>query len=52
MEPEGTTSVFAGGAKYELLSLNYLNERCNASIAVANGNLYIRTHKNLWCIGK
>jgi len=52
IDQEGTTSVFAAGAKYELLSLNYLNERCNASIAVANGNLFVRTHKNLWCIGK
>jgi outer membrane protein assembly factor BamB len=50
-DQEGTTSVFAAGPKYELLAINKLNERCNASIAVAQGNLFIRTHKHLWCIG-
>jgi outer membrane protein assembly factor BamB len=51
-DQEGTTSVFAAGPKYELLALNRLKERTNASIAVADGNLFIRTHKHLWCIGK
>jgi outer membrane protein assembly factor BamB len=47
----GTTTVVATGPKYELLAVNKLSERCNASIAVSQGNLFIRTHKNLWCIG-
>lgn len=51
-DQQGTTSVFATGPKYELLSINKLNERCNASIAVAQGDLFIRTHKHLWCIGE
>jgi outer membrane protein assembly factor BamB len=50
-DQDGTTSVFAAGPKYEVLSLNRLGEYCNASIAVAHGNLFIRTHKHLWCIG-
>lgn len=48
---DGTTSVFRAGPKYELLSLNPLKEHCDASIAVSQGNLFIRTHKQLWCIG-
>lgn len=51
-DQEGTTSVFAAGPKYELLALNSLKERCNATIAVAQGNVFIRTHKHLWCIGE
>jgi outer membrane protein assembly factor BamB len=51
-DQQGLTSVFDAGPKYELLSLNPLNERCNASIAVAHSNLLIRTHKHLWCIGE
>jgi outer membrane protein assembly factor BamB len=50
-DQEGTTTVVAAGPKYELLSINRLDERCNASIAVSQGNLFIRTHKHLWCIG-
>ncbi len=52
IDQDGATSVFAAGPKYQLLGLNHLNERCNASIAVAHGSLFIRTHKHLWCIGE
>ena len=50
-DQDGATSVFSTGPKYEFLHLNPLGERCNASIAPSQGNLFIRTHKNLWCIG-
>lgn len=51
-DQRGTTSVFAAGPNYKLLALNPLKERTNASIAVSGGDLFIRTHKHLWCIGK
>jgi len=51
-DQRGNSFVFAAGPKYELLAANSLDERCNASIAVAHGNLFIRTHKHLWCIGE
>lgn len=47
----GTTLVFAAGPKYEVLAVNRLNEHCDASIVPAHGDLFIRTHKHLWCIG-
>jgi outer membrane protein assembly factor BamB len=50
-DQRGTSTVFAAGEKYELLAVNRLDERCNASIAVSGGNLFIRTHEHLWCIG-
>ncbi len=50
-DQDGATTVFAAGPKYELLGVNRLNERCNASIVAVDGELFIRTHKHLWCIG-
>jgi hypothetical protein len=46
------TLVFRVEPKFELLSVNSLNDgMTNASIAVSNGDLFIRTHSHLWCIG-
>jgi outer membrane protein assembly factor BamB len=47
---DGTTYVFTANPKYEEPAVNKLGEHVNASIAVADGELYIRTYKNLWCI--
>ena len=48
----GATLVFAAGPKYEHLATNQLKEHTDASIGISNGNLFIRTHKHLWCIGE
>lgn len=46
------TLVFRVEPKFELLAVNSLNDgMTNASIAVSNGDLFIRTHAHLWCIG-
>jgi outer membrane protein assembly factor BamB len=50
-DQNGATSVFAAGPKYEFLGINPLNEHTNASIAISQGDIYIRTYKHLWCIG-
>jgi outer membrane protein assembly factor BamB len=50
-DKSGATSVFAAGPTYEHLALNQLNEPTNASIAISGGDIFIRTHKHLWCIG-
>ena len=42
----------AAGPKFELIARNPLKERVLASIAVSNGELFIRTYNHLWCIGK
>lgn len=51
IDRRGTTSVFAAGPKYEHLALNPLEEHTDASLAVSGGELFIHTHKHLWCIG-
>jgi outer membrane protein assembly factor BamB len=48
----GTTTVFAANPKFEVLAQNRLGEHTDASIAVSNGDLFIRTYKTLWCISE
>lgn len=47
----GETSVIATGAEFKALAKNSLGEKCQASIAAAANHLFIRTEKNLYCIG-
>jgi outer membrane protein assembly factor BamB len=48
----GDTLVFAASPKYELLATNSVGagEQSNSSIAISEGDLFVRTFKNLWCI--
>lgn len=50
----GQTLVIAANPKYELLATNSLGagEQTNSSIAISNGDIFIRTFKHLWCIGE
>jgi outer membrane protein assembly factor BamB len=50
-DQEGTTVVFAARPQFEQLSRNRLGEHTNASLAVSNGEIFIRTFEHLWCIG-
>lgn len=39
--------------KYEQVAVNSLGDgMTNSSLAVSDGQLFLRTHKSLWCIGK
>jgi outer membrane protein assembly factor BamB len=46
----GQFFVFRAAPKFELLAKNDLGEVTRASIAVSNGELFLRTYENLWCI--
>lgn len=46
----GDCFVFRASPTFELLAVNPLGECSNASIAASDGELFIRTHKALWCI--
>jgi outer membrane protein assembly factor BamB len=53
LNQSGDCLVLKASPKFELLSTNSLgNEMTNASLAVSDGELFIRTHKHLWCIGE
>jgi outer membrane protein assembly factor BamB len=51
-ENEGLTSVVAAGPKFEVLAENPLDDYTLASPAISNGQIFIRTEKFLWAIGK
>jgi outer membrane protein assembly factor BamB len=48
----GETFVLVAGPKYELLAHCPLGEPVLASVAIADGDLFIRSYKHLWCIGE
>lgn len=48
----GETTVIEAGPHFKELARNKLDEKCQASMAVSGGRLFIRSEKNLFCIGK
>ncbi len=49
----GTALVLEAGPEFKILSTIHMEEQpVRSSIAVAHGQLFIRTGKNLYCIGK
>lgn len=49
---EGNTLVLQPGPRYEEIAQNDLAEMCRASMAVSQGNFFIRTAEHLYCIGE
>ena len=48
----GDAFVFKASPKFELLATNHMGEKVIGSIAVSDGQLFIRGHKHLFCVGK
>jgi hypothetical protein len=47
----GDVIVLRASPKFEVIAVNSVgNEMCNASLAVSDGELFLRTDKHLWCI--
>lgn len=49
---KGNTFILKAGAEYKLLGKSALGEECRASPAFADGRIYIRGQKNLYCIAR
>jgi outer membrane protein assembly factor BamB len=49
---EGVTSVFKAGPKFELLAENDMAEYTLSSVAISGGQIFLRTEKQLYAIGK
>lgn len=47
----GDVFVCRAGPKLEVLGVNSLREPGNSSVVPSNGELFLRTHAALWCIG-
>lgn len=50
LNEEGESTVIEAGPEFKILARNALNERTQASMAVSQKQLFIRTAKNLYCI--
>ncbi|MDB5293796.1 MAG: Pyrrolo-quinoline quinone [Phycisphaerales bacterium] len=48
---KGEVVAIAAKDKYELLGQTPLNEKCQATPAVAEGKMYVRTYSHLYCVG-
>jgi outer membrane protein assembly factor BamB len=48
----GRMTVVEDGPAFKTVAQNDLGEKCCASPAISQGNLFIRTDKALYCIGK
>lgn len=52
LSESGKATVIEEGPQYKLVAQNDLGETCCASPAISQGNLFLRTDKALYCIGK
>ena len=48
----GDTHVLRASPKFEPLATNAVGEPTNSSLAASDGELFLRTHKGLWCISE
>ena len=51
LSEEGVTLVLRPGPKYDEVARNDISVTCLASMAVSQGNFYIRSDQDLYCIG-
>ncbi len=49
---DGLTNVVKAGPKFEILAENQLDGYCLSTPAISDGQIFIRTAENLYCIGK
>jgi outer membrane protein assembly factor BamB len=49
---DGLTTVLRAGPKFEVMAENDLNDYCLSSLAISDGQIFIRTAQHLYCIGK
>jgi outer membrane protein assembly factor BamB len=49
----GDTAVIkANPEKFEVVAINPVGERSNSTLALSNGEIFLRTHRNLRCISE
>ncbi|MEO8352120.1 MAG: PQQ-binding-like beta-propeller repeat protein [Chthoniobacteraceae bacterium] len=52
LSEQGDTTVIEAGAEFKVLAKNAIGERCQASPAISRHQLFIRSEKHVWCIGR
>jgi outer membrane protein assembly factor BamB len=51
LSDEGETTIIVAGPEFKILARNSLAEKVQASPALSQGQIFIRTENNLYCIG-
>jgi outer membrane protein assembly factor BamB len=51
-DDDGITHVLKAGGTFEMVEQNTLAEKCCTSLAISQGQLFLRTTGHLYCIGK
>ena len=49
---DGTSTILRPGEQFEVLAKNQLSGRFQASMAISNGKLFLRSDKELFCVGE
>jgi outer membrane protein assembly factor BamB len=49
---DGLTTVLKAGDKFEVVAENDIKEYCLSSVAISDGQIFLRGDKHLYCIGK
>ena len=49
---DGLTTVLKAGPRFEVLAENNVNDYCLNTIAISEGQIFLRTAQTLYCIGK
>jgi outer membrane protein assembly factor BamB len=52
LSEKGKTTVVQAGPEFKVLAENELKEKCGASPAVSQKNIFIRSENNIYCIGR
>lgn len=48
----GTTHVLRAGPQLDVVAVNTVAELSNSSLALSDGEIFLRTHQSLWCISE
>lgn len=51
MNQSGDVFIIRAADRFEVLAVNSLGEPTNSSVVPSNGQLFLRTHQAVWCIG-
>ncbi len=52
MNQSADVFVIEASPEYKLVATNSLGEVSNSTVVGSQGNLFVRTHEALWCIGE
>ena len=52
MNQSGDVFVLRAAPKFEQVALNSLKEPSHSSVVASAGQLFLRTHQALWCVGE